>query len=78
MSRARSEPAPFIRQLADILGTPRFRGIVEWQPDGIMFAIKDIPLFMREIATRYFRISTFKSFSRQMNMYDFHKCKMGY
>ena len=43
-----------------------------------MFVIYDTGRFMREVVPRYFRLTSFKSFARQMNIYDFHKCKMGY
>lgn len=68
----------FILQMRDILSRPEYTHLVEWKDDGLMFIIKDTDRFMREVAPDYFKQSVYKSFTRQMNMYDFHKCKLGH
>lgn len=74
----RPKVPPFILQLLDILNNPEFAHLIAWKEDGTMFTIKDPQAFMAEIVPQYFNQTTFKSFTRQLNMYDFHKFRLGH
>ena len=55
-----------------------FEKIVSWVPgQKNMFRVYDSERFTREIAPLYFKCTQYKSFQRQLNLYDFSRIKTG-
>ena len=74
---ADNDRIPFPKRLYDLLDDVENTGethIVSWRPNGRCFKIINRSLFMERIVPRYFKKqSHYKSFVRQLNLYDF-KC----
>ena len=52
-----------------------FADVVSWGPQGDCFVVKDMNEFTKSILPRMFKHSSFASFVRQLNKYDFHKVR---
>ncbi|ELA41257.1 uncharacterized protein VICG_01746 [Vittaforma corneae ATCC 50505] len=63
---------PFIKKLYDILGSAEFSEIIQWNSND-SFIIHDREKFCEEILRKFFKTSSFDSFTRQLNKYDFRK-----
>jgi hypothetical protein len=72
-----SHPTNFLVKTYEILCDGSMSDIIAWSEDGSSFLIKDVTEFSQKILPKYFKHSNFQSFVRQLNMYDFHKCKNG-
>ena len=72
-----SHPTNFLVKTYEILCDGSMSDIIAWHDDGSSFLIKDVTEFSLKILPKYFKHSNFQSFVRQLNMYDFHKCKNG-
>ena len=47
--------------------------MVAWKSDTV-FTIRDEAVFCSQVLLEHFNHTNMKSFVRQLNMYDFHKC----
>lgn len=47
--------------------------VVAWQPHGRAFLVKNASRFVREVMPKYFSMSKFSSFQRQLHMYSFNR-----
>ena len=65
----------FLRKLFQILSSSNQAGVVEWSNDGLKFEVLNRHQFTTGTLPEYFKHSNINSFVRQLNMYDFHKCK---
>ena len=52
-----------------------FRIVSKWNEEGDAFIIKDEQIFSKEILPKYFKHKNYTSFTRNLNMYDFHKTR---
>lgn len=68
-----SQPPKFVSALYSILSNPIHHYAIEWTPSGNAFLVKDISILESTVLPLYFKHKNFKSFVRQLNMYDFHK-----
>ena len=55
---------------ADSLGLSH---IISWLPDGKSFEVKDQDQFMHLIVPRFFKATKYRSFQRQLNLWDFKR-----
>lgn len=69
---AQSKVKPFIRKLHEILEDPGFSSVIEWCSNDA-FIIHHRDRLCRDILKKYFKTSSFDSFTRQLNKYDFKK-----
>lgn len=46
--------------------------IVGWNGDGLSFKVHDREKLMTEILPRYFQLTKYKSFARQLNLWNFY------
>jgi hypothetical protein len=51
--------------------------VAAWQPHGRCFVVKDQKRFTEEILKRYFCMTHYSSFQRQLNLYGFHRISAG-
>ncbi|KAG2063109.1 winged helix DNA-binding domain-containing protein [Suillus decipiens] len=65
----------FVKKLYQMLEDHTFSHVVSWGPQGDCFVVKDMNEFTKSILPRMFKHSSFASFVRQLNKYDFHKVK---
>lgn len=72
-----THPTSFLLKTYEILADEAMNEIIAWNEDGTSFLIKNVTDFSETILPKYFKHSNFASFVRQLNMYDFHKCKNG-
>jgi len=73
-----SQGGPFIQKLGEILEDRSNSTIVSWNRAGTSVIIRDIVAFSQNVLPKHgFKTTTFNSFVRQLNMYDFHKVKHG-
>ena len=72
--KAKSIPT-FLRKLFEIMRSEGQRGIVEWGPDGLSFEVLNREAFTGRTLPFFFKHNKLSSFIRQLNMYEFHKCK---
>lgn len=63
---------PFIQKLFEILENKSFSSIIEWNSTN-SFIIHNKERFSREILVKFFKTSSFDSFTRQLNKYNFKK-----
>jgi hypothetical protein len=54
-----------------------YEDIVSWLPCGTMFKVHDKERFCRIVMSNYFRQSRYKSFLRQLSMYNFQRVREG-
>jgi len=66
---------PFLAKTYEILMKNDYEEIVCWCHDGQGFIVRDIVKFETIILPKYFKHNKFSSFTRQLNMYDFHKLR---
>lgn len=71
-----SLPTSFLQKTFDMVSNPELNIVVCWSEDGCAFTIKDVSEFTSKVLPRYFKHSNYASFVRQLNMYDFHKCRI--
>jgi hypothetical protein len=57
---------------AECLG---FEEVLRWNPDGRSFTIYQPKVFAHIIMSAYFKHTKYKSFQRQLNLYDFRREK---
>jgi hypothetical protein len=72
-----THPTSFLSKTFEILSEESLKDIISWNEDGTSFIIKNVTDFSETVLPKYFKHSNFASFVRQLNMYDFHKCKNG-
>ena len=66
--------------LHDILENAEATGldeVISWTPTGRAFKIHDKKRFLKEIVPQHFRLTKYKSFCRQMNLWDFKLERIG-
>ena len=63
----------FVRRLYMVLSNRQYHDIVEWNETGTAFKITDHTNFVNTIMPRYFGLTNWKSFHRQLNFYRFAK-----
>jgi hypothetical protein len=51
--------------------------IVSWQPHGKAFRVHQPKVFARTLMPRYFKQTKYKSFQRQLHVYNFHRISQG-
>eukprot|EP00934_Nitzschia_sp_Nitz4_P003882 Nitzschia sp. Nitz4//scaffold172_size47551//44039//44446//NITZ4_007148-RA/size47551-snap-gene-0.65-mRNA-1//1//CDS//3329538771//3872//frame0 len=49
--------------------------IISWNPDGLSFSVHKPKLFADRIMGKYFNQTKYKSFQRQLNLYEFTRDK---
>jgi hypothetical protein len=67
---------PFPRKLHELLETVEREGcesIISWLPDRQSFKVHDQKAFSDQILPRYFKLTKYKSFQRQLNIYGFER-----
>jgi hypothetical protein len=66
---------PFLGKIIDMVNDPTLNHVISWLPQkdvgGVV--VWEGYAFERDILPRYFRSASLASFTRQMNMYGFHK-----
>ncbi|KAH8058246.1 DNA binding protein [Aureococcus anophagefferens] len=62
-----------VRTLFSLLNGPFAETLIAWSDDGERIVIADPPRFAEEICPKFFRHKNWTSFSRLLNMYEFHK-----
>mgnify|MGYP002386177267 CR=1 FL=1 len=65
----------FLANLYEMLNEPKLAGYISWGGDGTTVCITDSTNFATIVLPRYFKTSTFASFTRQLNAYGFHKVR---
>jgi HSF-type DNA-binding len=63
--------------LSDLEGEEGGRDIASWLPHGRAFAIHKPKEFVKSVMPKYFRMSRFSSFQRQLNLYEFQRITEG-
>ncbi|KAH8061403.1 DNA binding protein [Aureococcus anophagefferens] len=69
----RGDEAPVFVQTLFALMSDADKSIVRWSEDGSKMVIADPARFAAEVCPAYFRHRNFSSFTRLLNMYQFHK-----
>lgn len=75
-----SSKLPFLWKLHEMLEDVEKTGdahIVSWMPDGISFRVHKPKSFVQKIIPYYFNQSKFKSFQRQLHLYEFVRTPRG-
>lgn len=72
----RGAPQAFPRRLYALLDKEDPK-IISWTRDGDAFVINDMGSFTNKTLVKYFNHSNYKSFQRQLNMYNFKKIQRG-
>ena len=62
-----------MRTLFSLCNGPYAETLIDWSDDGERIVIADPPRFAEEICPKFFRHKNWTSFSRLLNMYEFHK-----
>ena len=78
--KAREKIVPFPNKLYEMLDqaeTEGFQHIICWAPNGRGFLIKDPQLLEKELLPRYFKQIKYRSFLRQLQLYDFFRTCRG-
>lgn len=50
-----------------------FTDVIQWDPGGRSFTVYQPELFAETIMKKYFKQTKYKSFQRQLNLYDFKR-----
>ena len=66
----------FVRTLYQLTNGPYESTLIDWTPDGSSIVIAEPARFAAEICPCFFRHENWSSFSRMLNMYQFHKVPM--
>mmetsp|Transcript_672 Transcript_672/g.745 ORF Transcript_672/g.745 Transcript_672/m.745 type:complete len:297 (-) Transcript_672:126-1016(-) len=66
---------PFINKLFDLVENNREPDVVSWNPQGTSFIVFNRDVFSQRILPNLFSHKNLPSFTRQLNMYDFKRCK---
>lgn len=69
------KPNKFLLKIYSILSNSKNSSIISWTDSGETFTIKDVLEFTKYLLPKYFKHRKLASFIRQLNMYDFSKCK---
>jgi hypothetical protein len=75
-----SSKLPFLLKLHEMLGDVEKTGnqhIVSWLPDGRAFKVYRPKYFVQKIIPYYFNQSKYKSFQRQLHLYEFTRTRRG-
>jgi heat shock transcription factor, other eukaryote len=72
---AAADVANFVAKLYEIISDTANAGYIEWSPEGESFYIYDPDVFADTVLLKYFKHRNWSSFVRQLNKYDFYKCK---
>ena len=70
-------PQKLHMMLSDLENEEGGRDIASWLPHGRAFAIHKPKEFVKSIMPKYFRMSRFSSFQRQLNLYEFQRITEG-
>ncbi|KAG7347584.1 HSF-type DNA-binding protein [Nitzschia inconspicua] len=57
--------------------TEHKESIVSWLPEGKAFKVHNVPEFVRDILPMYFKQTKYKSFQRQLNLWNFERLTSG-
>jgi hypothetical protein len=68
---------PFPAKLYELLEYHEFDDIISWQPNGRSFTLHDDQGFADSVMPKYFKQTKFRSFQRQLNLYDFKRIISG-
>jgi hypothetical protein len=68
---------PFPTKLHQLLESHEFDDIISWQPNGRSFTLHDAQGFADSVMPKYFKQTKFRSFQRQLNLYDFKRIMSG-
>lgn len=63
----------FPQVLKNLLSCSEISNIVTWLPHGRSFIVQDTDEFVKSILPRFFRQSAFRSFSRQLQLWEFRR-----
>lgn len=66
---------PFINKLFDLVENNREPEVITWSPQGNAFIVYNREVFSNRILPNLFSHKNLSSFTRQLNMYDFKRCK---
>ena len=69
--------AAFVRTLFSLLNGPYEDTRIAWSDDGERIVVADPSRFAAEVCPKFFRHKNWNSFSRMLNMYEFHKVPAG-
>jgi hypothetical protein len=69
---------PFkLQALLDLLELKGVTNVISWLPHGRAFRVHNPNAFVRELMPRYFSMSKFSSFQRQLHLYSFQRVTHG-
>jgi hypothetical protein len=68
---------PFPVKLYSLLESNDHEDIISWQANGRSFIIHNPKQFVESVMPKYFRQTQFRSFQRQLNLYDFKRVTEG-
>eukprot|EP00934_Nitzschia_sp_Nitz4_P000921 Nitzschia sp. Nitz4//scaffold5_size260463//12676//13743//NITZ4_000936-RA/size260463-augustus-gene-0.59-mRNA-1//1//CDS//3329555202//921//frame0 len=78
VGRTSEDPFPLkLHKLLQRLEEEGKQNIIGWNPDGRSFSIFQPKVFASSIMIQHFRQSKYKSFQRQLNLYDFRRETVG-
>jgi hypothetical protein len=69
-------PTSFMAKTFDMVSNRELSKVIGWSEDGCAIVIRDMGEFTDTVLPRYFKHNNYASFVRQLNMYDFHKCRV--
>lgn len=75
--RSGTFPQKLHQMLSDLEAQPDLADIASFLPHGRAFCIHKPRDFCKHIMPKYFRMSRFSSFQRQLNLYEFHRINEG-
>lgn len=70
-----SKTESFLSKLQDILNMKEYSHIIHWNKDGKKIIITNVTELTEVVLPKFFKHRNYSSFVRQLNIYDFHKCK---